>query len=57
MKTKVKTIKSGKHKYKPFEDEVDLCAMVDMTFDENNFGGYLLNKGSLDQENQFQLVF
>ena len=57
MKTKVKTIKSGKHKYKPFEDEVDLCAMVDMTFDENNFGGYLLHKGPLNQENQFQIVF
>ena len=57
MKTKVKTIKSGKHRYKPFENEIDLCTMVDMTFDEHNFGAYLLNKGALNQENKYQIVF
>ena len=57
MKTKVKTIKSGKHKFKPFENELDLSVMVDMTFDDRNFGAYLLNQGSLNQENNYQIVF
>ncbi|MEA5574758.1 hypothetical protein [Calothrix sp. UHCC 0171] len=61
MKTQIQTINASKLnqklQYIPFENELDLCCMVRIERDNRCIGGFLLNKGDISEENQFQVVF
>ncbi|NJL63257.1 MAG: hypothetical protein HC903_17310 [Methylacidiphilales bacterium] len=61
MKTQIQTINAiesnQKAQYTPFENELDLCCMVRIERENRCIGGFLLNKGDIADENQFQVVF
>ncbi|MGD1872988.1 MAG: FtsK/SpoIIIE domain-containing protein [Mastigocoleus sp.] len=58
MKTYIPAINSIDQKqYMPFENELDLCCMVRIEKDNRQVGGFLLNQGDIQDENQFQVVF
>ena len=63
MKVKVppiKAIQQGKKGfsiYEAFENNIDLCSIVRLDIDERKIGAFILNKGKLDEENQFQIIF
>jgi hypothetical protein len=62
MKTQIQPINSidqnnQKSQYIPFENELDLCCMVRIQREKRSLGAFLLNKGDIANENQFQVIF
>ena len=63
MKIKVppiKTIQQGQKRiltYEAFENKIDLCCLASLQIEERKIGAIVLNKGKLEEENQFQIVF
>lgn len=62
MKTKVQPIQVvdqslGKLTYEAFENQLNLCCLARLEIENRQLGAYILNKGDLDNEAQFQIVF
>lgn len=47
----------GNVTYSAFENELDLCCMAQIEKDGRSIGAFLLNKGDISNETQFQVVF
>jgi GTPase SAR1 family protein len=43
--------------YEAFENKIDLCCLTRLEVQERKIGAFILNKGKLEAENQFQIVF